>query len=161
MFGINRLFTQLFEELSVMKKITLLLLLFVAASALLLTSCASKNINVQVVDGDGNVICNEDVRLGAENELSIEGVTTFGIDCLEAALIAADIDYYIEKEDTEAYVLTNVGDIACDTEYGFKYYVKGVRDDDYVDKSGLTAQHDYVSAGDKLMFKYEALKDAE
>lgn len=144
-----------------MKKISLLLVLCMALACILLTSCSGGNINVQVVDGDGNVICDENVKLGEENETSIEGVTTFGIDCLEAALRQADIDYYVDKVDYEAYVLTNVGDIACDEEFGFNYYVKAAGDDEYEDKTGLTAQHDYVAKGDKLLFKYEALKKAE
>ncbi len=143
-----------------MKKIILCSALCIIA-CLLFTSCASKNINVQVIDGDGNVICDETVELGAENETSIEGVTTFGIDCLEAALRQADIEYYVDKADVDSYSLTNVGDIACDKEFGFKYYVKSTADKDYVDKSGLTAQHDYISAGDKLMFKFEALAETE
>ena len=122
------------------------------------SSCSGKSINVQVVDGDGNIICEQDVLLGAENETSIEGVTTFGIDCLEAALRASDIEYYIDKVDYDAYVLTNVGDIACDNEYGFKYYVKAAGKDEYEDKTGLTAQHDYIESGDKLLFKYEKIK---
>ncbi len=144
-----------------MKKISLLLVLCMALACLVLTSCSGGSINVQVVDGDGNVICDENVKLGEENETSIEGVTTFGIDCLEAALRQADIDYYVDKVDYEAYALTNVGDIACDEEFGFNYYVKAAGDDEYEDKTGLTAQHDYVEKGDKLLFKYEALKKAE
>ena len=141
-----------------MKKISLLLVLCMALACLILTSCSGASINVQVVDGEGNVICDENVKLGEENETSIEGVTTFGIDCLEAALRQADVDYYVDKVDYEAYVLTNVGDIACDEEFGFNYYVKAAGDDEYEDKTGLTAQHDYVTKGDKLLFKYEALK---
>ncbi len=144
-----------------MKKITLLLVLCMALACLVLTSCSSKSINVQVIDGEGNVICDEDVKLGEDNETSIEGVTTFGIDCLEAALRQANIEYYVDKVDYEAYVLTNVGDIACDEEYGFAYYVMAAGDKEYENKTGLTAQHDYVAKGDKLMFKYEALKKAE
>lgn len=140
-----------------MKKISLFLILCMTFACILLTSCATKSINVQVIDKDGNVICNEDVRLGEDNETSIEGKTTFGIDCLEAALRQADIEYYIDKVDYEAYVLTNLGDIACDEEFGFNYYVKSAADKDYVNKTGLTAQHDYIAKGDKLMFKYEAL----
>ena len=82
-----------------MKKITLLLVLCMALACLVLTSCSSKSINVQVIDGEGNVICDEDVKLGEDNETSIEGVTTFGIDCLEAALRQADIEYYVDKVD--------------------------------------------------------------
>ena len=142
-----------------MKKIIILAILCLSA-CLIMTSCASKDINVIILDGNGNEICNENVRLGAENETSIEGVTTFGIDCLEQALRQAGIEYYINKEDYESFVLTNVGDIACDNKNGFKYYVKSSADKDYVDKSGLTAQHDYIAAGDKLMFKYESLASA-
>ena len=141
-----------------MKKIIVLAVLCIIASTLLLTSCATKSINVLVLDGDGNVICDQNVKLGAENPESIEGKNTFGLDFLEAALTAADIDYYINKEDVSAYVVTNIGELASTTEYGFKYYVKSSRDKDYVDKSILTAQKDYVAAGDKLMFKYESLK---
>ena len=141
-----------------MKKISLLLVLCMALACLVLTSCSGGSINVQVVDGEGNVICDENVKLGEENETSIEGVTTFGIDCLEAALRQADIDYYVDKVDYESYVLTNVGDIACDEEFGFNYYVKAAGDDEYEDKTGLTAQHDYVAKGYKLLFKFEALR---
>lgn len=140
-----------------MKKLTLLALICMTV-LLFLCSCSGKNINVQVLDGEGNIICEENVPLGAENETSIEGVTTFGIDCLEAALRMAEIEYYIDKVDYDAYVLTNVGDIACDDTYGFKYYVKEAGKDEYVDKTGLTAQHDYIQSGDKLLFKYEKIK---
>ena len=142
-----------------MKKITLLFAMCMIFACLLLTSCASGNINVLVVDGEGNVICDEDVKLGAENPTSIRGETYYGIDCLEAALRQANIEYYIDKIDYEAYALTNVGDIACDDEYGFKYYVKSSKDADYVDKTGLTAQHDKIQKGDKLKFEYKALKE--
>ncbi len=160
MFEIHGFLPIVFEELFIMKKI-LLLTLCAIASVILLTSCASGSINVQVIDGEGNVICNEDVQLGEENETSIEGVTFYGIDCLEAALRQAGIEYYIDKADYESYALTNVGDIACDKEFGFKYYVKSTADKDYVDKSGLTAQHDEIARGDKLMFKFESLAEAE
>lgn len=142
-----------------MKKITLLFAICMVFVCLALTSCSSSSINVQVIDGEGNVICDENVKLGAENETSIKGVTYYGIDCLEAALRQAGIEYYIDKVDYEAYVLTNVGNVACDNEYGFKYYVKSSADKDYKDKTGLTAQHDKIAKGDKLMFKYEALKN--
>ena len=139
-----------------MKK--LLTVLFIVMGLALLVSCGAKTVNVQVVDANGNTICDEFVPLGEENEYSILGVTTFGIDCLEAALKQAGIEYYINKEDYEAFAVTNIGDIACDNAHTFKYMVKAKRESEYQDKTGLSAQHDYVAAGDSLKFVYSIIE---
>lgn len=131
-----------------MKKIVLLLALCVVFASLLLTSCGSGSVNVQVIDGDGNVICNETVKIDGKNPTSIEGTNFYGIDCFESALRQAGIEYYVDKNDIDSYAITNVGDIACTEEYSFIYYVNGK------DKTGLSAQHDEVEDGDKLVFKY-------
>ena len=39
--------------------------------------------------------------------------------------------------------------------------VKAKGKKEYEDKTGLTAQHDYVESGDSIMFKYESLATNE
>ena len=144
-----------------MKKITLLMLTILVAGILLLTSCSSKNVTVRVLDAEGKVICEETVKLGEENPDSITGETFYGIDCLEAALKKAKIEYYINKEDYEAFALTNVGDIACDKTNQFVYYVKYDGAKEFKNMNGLTAQHDEMEGGEILEFRFEALPEKE
>jgi len=131
-----------------MKKIVLIMAICLVFASLLLTSCGSGSVNVQVIDGEGNVICNETVEIDGKNPTSIEGTNFYGIDCFESALRQAGIEYYVDKNDIDAYAITNVGDIACAEGYSFIYYVNGK------DKTGLSAQHDEVEDGDKLVFQY-------
>ncbi len=144
-----------------MKKITFLLLAILALAAMVLTSCSAKTVTVRVLDGEGTVICDETVELGAENPNSIQGENFYALDCLEAALTQAGIEYYVNKEDPEAFVVTNVGDIASDKTNQFVYYRKDNAKSEFVDKTGLTAQHDEMEGGEILEFRYESIEETE
>ena len=141
-----------------MKKFSVLLLAILAAATLVLTSCSAKTVTVRVLDKDGNAVCEETVEVGAENPNSIKGKNFYGLDCLEAALKQAGIEYYINKEDYEAFAITNIGDIACDKTNLFVYYVKENAKSDFVDKSGLSAQHDEMKGGEVLEFRFETVE---
>lgn len=141
-----------------MKKITVLLLTVLTVATLLLTSCSSKTVTVRVIDGEGTTICEETVKLGEDNPNSIQGVTYYGLDCLEAALTQAGIEYYVNKEDYEAFAVTNIGDIASDKTNQFVYYVKENSKSDFVNKSGLSAQHDEMVGGEILEFRFESIE---
>lgn len=140
-----------------MKRITLLFLALIMISATLLTSCSAKTVTVRVLDADGSVVCEETVEVGAENPNSIHGVNFYALDCLEAALTQAGIEYYVNKEDSEAFVVTNIGDIASDKTNQFVYYRKDNDKSDFVDKTGLTAQHDEIEGGETLEFRFESI----
>lgn len=142
-----------------MKKIAVLLLVVLSLSAMLLTSCSGKYVTVRVLDADGNVICDEQVKLGADNPDSIQGVNYYGLDCLEAALKQAGIEYHVEKSDVDAFAVTNIGDIASDKTNQFVYYVKENSKSEFVNKSGLTAQHDEMEGGEILEFRFEATEE--
>ncbi len=144
-----------------MKKITVLLLTILALAALVLTSCSAKTVTVRVLDGEGTVICDETVELGAENPNSIVGENFYALDCLEAALTQAGIEYYVNKEDSEAFAVTNIGDIASDKTNQFVYYRKDNAKSEFVDKTGLTAQHDEMEGGEILEFRYESIATEE
>ncbi len=141
-----------------MKKITLVLVAVLMLAAMALTSCSAKTVTVRVLDADKNVICEEIVELGAENPDSIQGETFYALDCLEAALKQAEIEYYVNKEDFESFVVTNIGDIASDKENQFVYYRKDNAKSDFVDKTGLTAQHDEMEGGEILEFRFEKVE---
>ncbi len=138
-----------------MKKIVILLI-SVLAAALLLTSCSAKTVTVRVINGD-EVICEEIVEVGAENPNSIQGVNFYALDCLEAALTQAGIEYYVNKEDADAFVVTNIGDIASDKTNQFVYYRQDNPKSEFVNKTGLTAQHDEMEGGEVLEFRFEAV----
>lgn len=140
-----------------MKKITVLLIAILTLAALALTSCSAKTVTVRVIDGEGAVVCEETVELGAENPNSITGENFYALDCLEAALTQAGIEYFVNKEDADAFVVTNIGDIASDKTTQFAYYRKDNAKSDFVDKTGLTAQHDEMEGGEILEFRYEAI----
>ena len=144
-----------------MKKFTVILLTILAFAALILTSCSAKTVTVRVLDGEGTVICEETVELGAENPNSITGENFYALDCLEAALTQAGIEYYVNKEDVDAFVVTNIGDIASDKTTQFAYYRKDNAKSDFVDKTGLTAQHDEMEGGEILEFRYETIEQPE
>ena len=142
-----------------MKRFVVLMLSVLAVMALMLTSCGAKTVLVRVLDAEGTVICEETVTLGAENPDSIQGKNFYGLDCLEAALKQAGIEYYVNKEDVDAFVVTNVGDIASDKTNQFIYYVKENNKSDFVNKSGLTAQHDEMKGGEVLEFRFESIAE--
>ena len=144
-----------------MKKFTVLLLTVLAFTAIILTSCSAKTVTVRVLDGEGTVICEETVELGAENPNSIVGENFYALDCLEAALTQAGIEYYVNKEDVDSFVVTNIGDIASDKTTQFAYYRKDDAKSEFVDKTGLTAQHDEMEGGEILEFRYETIKQEE
>ncbi|MBR6633207.1 MAG: hypothetical protein IKL05_02755 [Clostridia bacterium] len=141
-----------------MKKFTVILLTVLTLATLLLTSCSAKTVTVRVIDGEGTTICEETVKLGEDNPNSVQGVTYYGLDCLEAALTQAGIEYYVNKEDYEAFAVTNIGDIASDKTNQFVYYVKENSKSDFVDKSGLSAQHDEMVGGEILEFRFESIE---
>lgn len=142
-----------------MKRFVVLMLSVLAVMALMLTSCGAKTVLVRVLDAEGTVICEETVTLGAENPDSIQGKNFYGLDCLEAALKQAGIEYYVNKEDVDAFVVTNIGDIASDKTNQFIYYVKENNKSDFVNKSGLTAQHDEMKGGEVLEFRFESIAE--
>lgn len=142
-----------------MKRFVVLMLSVLAVMALMLTSCGAKTVLVRVLDAEGTVICEETVTLGAENPDSIQGKNFYGLDCLEAALKQAGIEYYVNKEDIDAFVVTNIGDIASDKNNQFIYYVKENNKSDFVNKSGLSAQHDEMKGGEVLEFRYESIAE--
>lgn len=136
---------------------TAILLVVLTIAALTFSSCAAKTVTVRVLDGEGAVICEETVEVGADNPNSIQGVNFYALDCLEAALTQAGIEYYVNKEDSEAFVVTNIGDIATDKNNQFAYYRKDNAKSEFVDKTGLTAQHDEMEGGEILEFRYQAI----
>ncbi len=142
-----------------MKRFVVLMLSVLAVMALMLTSCGAKTVLVRVLDAEGTVICEETVTLGVENPDSIQGKNFYGLDCLEAALKQAEIEYYVNKEDVDAFVVTNIGDIASDKTNQFIYYVKENNKSDFVNKSGLTAQHDEMKGGEVLEFRFESIAE--
>lgn len=145
-----------------MKRISFLLLALLMLSMALLTSCSAKSVTVRVLDGNGDVICEEAVELGQPfEEGAHDGVVYYGIDCLEVALKQAGIEYFVNKEDYEAFAVTNIGDIACDRQNQFVYYVKAKGEKDFANLNGLTAQHDAMEGGEVLEFRFEKLPQEE
>ena len=140
-----------------MKKISVFLIAILTLAAMILTSCSAKTVTVRVINGD-DVICEETVTVGEDNPNSIQGVNFYGLDCLEAALTQAGIEYFVNKEDADAFVVTNIGDIASDKTNQFVYYVKEDAKSEFVNKSGLTAQHDEMVGGEILEFRFESIE---
>ena len=145
-----------------MKRISFLLLALLMMSALLLTSCSAKTVTVRVLDGEGEALCEETVALGAEFAEGVhDGEVFYGIDCLEVALKQAGIEYFINKEDYEAFAVTNIGEIACDRTSQFGYYVKEKGEKEFENRNGLTAQHDEMEGGEVLEFRFEKIETQE
>ena len=145
-----------------MKRFAFLMLALLMLSMTLLTSCSAKTVTVRVLDAEGKVICEEAVELGqAFEEGAHDGVVYYGIDCLEVALKQAGVEYYVNKEDYEAFAVTNIGEIACDKENQFVYYVKEKGEKEFVNMNGLTAQHDAMEGGEVLEFRYEVVSTEE
>ena len=145
-----------------MKRFSFLILALLMLSALLLTSCSAKTVTVRVIDAEGAVVCEETVTLGEAFEEGVhDGVVYYGIDCLEVALKQAGIEYYVNKEDYDAFAVTNIGEIAADKEHQFGYYVKEKGEKEFQDRNGLTAQHDEMVGGETLEFRYEEIKTQE
>ena len=143
-----------------MKRIIGLMLVVLTLAAMLLTSCSSGSVTVRVLDGDKKVICEQVVKLGEKNPDSITGETFYALDCLEAALKQAKIEYFVNKEDADSFVVTIIGDIEAGKKedgktYQFVYYRKDEDSGKFVDKTGLTAQHDEMEGGEVLEFRYE------
>jgi hypothetical protein len=145
-----------------MKRFSFLILALLMLTSLFLTSCSAKTVTVRVLDAEGNAVCEETVTLGEAFEEGVhDGVVYYGIDCLEVALKQAGIEYFVNKEDYEAFVVTNIGDIAADRQNQFGYYVKEKKATEFEDRNGLTAQHDEMVGGETLEFRFEAIKTTE
>lgn len=145
-----------------MKRFSFILIALLIISSTLLTSCSAKTVTVRVLDGEGNALCEETVELGQPfEEGAHDGEVYYGIDCLEVALKQAGIEYYVNKEDYEAFAVTNIGDIACDKENQFSYYVKAKGEKDFTNLNGLTAQHDAMEGGEVLEFRFETVSTEE
>ncbi len=145
-----------------MKRIAFLLIALLMLSTLVLTSCSAKTVTVRVLDKEGEVLCEETVELGAAFEEGVhDGEVYYGIDCLEVALKQAGIEYFINKEDYEAFAVTNIGEIACDRNNQFGYYVKEKGEKEFENRNGLTAQHDEMVGGEILEFRFETIETEE
>ena len=145
-----------------MKRLSFILLAVLMLSTLILTSCSAKTVTVRVLDAEGNAICEETVALGEPfEEGAHNGEVYYGIDCLEVALKQAGIEYFVNKEDYEAFAVTNIGDIACDKETQFGYYVKAKGEKEFTNLNGLTAQHDMMDGGEILEFRFEKVSTEE
>lgn len=145
-----------------MKRFAYLIFAGLMLMSLILTSCSAKTVTVRVIDGEGQTLCEETVALGEDfPEGAHDGVVYYGIDCLEVALKQAGIEYYVNKEDYEAFAVTNIADIACDRTNQFVYYVKGKGEKEFQNLNGLTAQHDAVEGGEVLEFRFEKLPAEE
>ena len=150
-----------------MKKISLILVLCMfVCFAFALTSCSSKMIQVQVLDANGNVVVDQEVKLGAETTSANafyfinNGKVTYAIDCLDQALTQAKVEYVINRDDIDSWIPTIIADMGAgeDSEgYGFNYYKWNHKDKVYENKTGLSAQHDKIEKGDKIQFRYEPL----
>lgn len=146
----------------IMKRFSFLVLALLMLTSLLLTSCSAKTVTVRVLDAEGKAVCEETVVLGETFEEGVhDGKVFYGIDCLEVALKQAGIEYFVNKEDYDAFVVTNIGDIAADREHQFGYYVMEKKDKEFQDRNGLTAQHDEMVGGETLEFRFEEIKTEE
>ena len=126
------------------------------------TACGSAETS-KSVSTDGSTSMNKVIgSLGEAFEEGVhDGVVYYGIDCLEVALKQAGIEYFVNKEDYDAFVVTNIGDIATDRQNQFGYYVKEKKATEFEDRNGLTAQHDEMVGGETLEFRFEAIKTTE